>query len=251
MYQEERLLKTLEYLNYSNKLSVHEICEMFDVSRDTARRDIVKLVEQGAVVRTHGGITLPGLDDTIRNYRERLEAHSEEKIRIAEKALSLVKEKEHYFFDVSTTVSFMAKQLNKLVTVFTHSLDNIEILSDNKEVSVHSIGGRLNKANRFFYNMDLKNSLEGLHFDAAFLGAAAIMPDGIYYADYEDAIIKQTSAKQSDKVILLADFEKFGRTAYYKGVDWNQIDVLITDKTPPPLYMDIINKNNIELITTK
>jgi DeoR/GlpR family transcriptional regulator of sugar metabolism len=99
--------------------------------------------------------------------------------------------------------------------------------------------------------MDLKNSLEGIHFDATFLGAAAIIPDGIYYADYEDAFIKQTSAKQSDKVIILADFEKFGKTGYYKGVNWDQIDVLITDKTPPSLYLDIINNNNIELITIK
>ncbi len=150
MYQEERLKKILEYLDCSNNLSVHEICKMFDISRDTARRDIVKLVEEGTVMRTHGGITLPGLINTIRDYRQRLEAHSEEKRKISEKALMSIKDNEHYFFDVSTTVSYLAKELNKNVTVFTHSLDNIEILSENKDVTVHCIGGCLNKENRFF-----------------------------------------------------------------------------------------------------
>jgi DeoR family transcriptional regulator, carbon catabolite repression regulator len=247
MYQEERLLKILEYLNYSNNLSVHEICRMFDISRDTARRDIVKLVEEGTVIRTHGGVTLPGLIDIVRNYRERLEANSQEKKDIARKALMFIKENEHYFFDVSTTVSYLAKELNKNVTVFTHSLDNIEILSENKDVSVHCIGGCLNKTNRFFYNMDCKSYLYGIHFDVAFLGAAAITEDGIYYVNNEDAFIKQTAAKQSDKVILLADFEKYRKTAYYKGLNWDQIDILITDRTPPPLYVDIIESHNIEL----
>jgi Transcriptional regulators of sugar metabolism len=48
-------------------------------------------------------------------------------------------------------------------------------------------------------------------------------------------------------VIVPAGFEKFGKTSYYKGLSWEQIDVLITDKTPPVIYMDIINKYNIEL----
>lgn len=247
MYQEERLLKILEYLNNSNHLSVHDICRIFDISRDTARRDIVRLVEEGTVIRTHGGITLPGFDETIYSYRERLESHSQEKKEIAEKALTFIKENEHYFFDVSTTIGYLAKKLNSKVTIFTHSLDNIEILSGNQEVSVHSIGGCLNKANRFFYSFDYSSSIESTHFDASFIGAAAISEDGVFYADYEDALIKKTSAKQSDKVIVLAGFEKFGKTSYYKGLSWEQIDILITDKTPTSIYMDIINKHNIEL----
>ena len=247
MYQEERLLRILESLNLSSNLSVHEICKMFDISRDTARRDIVKLVEEGTVIRTHGGITLPGLINTIRNYRERLDAHSEEKRAIADNALMYIKDFEHYFFDVSTTVSYLAKAVDKNVTVFTHSLDNIEILSENKDVSVFCIGGGLNKTNRFFYNIDCNSYLYGIHFDVAFLGAAAITQDGIYYANHEDAFIKQTCAKQSDKVILLVDFEKFGKTAYYKGVNWDQIDVIITDRLPPTFYVDIIKNHDIEL----
>jgi len=248
MYQEERLLKILEYLNYANRISVQEICKMFSISRDTARRDIVRLVEEGTVSRTHGGITLPGLSDTIHNYRERREAHHGEKKAIAEKALMLINESEHYFFDVSTTISYLCEILNKKVTVFTHSLDNIEILSGKAEVSVHSIGGNLNKTNRFFYSLNCENSLAGIHFDTAFLGAAAIMEDGIYYSEYEDAFIKQIAVKQTNKVILLADFDKYGKNAYYRGLNWDQIDIIITDRVPPALYMDIINKYFIKLI---
>lgn len=248
MYQEERLLKVLEYLNEHNHMSIHDICEMFNVSRDTARRDIVKLINQGTAIRTHGGISLPVLKNAIKEYRERIEAYSEEKKSIAKKTLEFIEEDKHYFFDVSTIVSFLAKEINKPIWVFTHSLDNIEILSDKEEVDVHSIGGCLNKKNRFFYKADFGNYIDRIRFDVAILGAAAITEDGIYYVDEEDALIKQAAIKKSGVVIVLTEYEKFKCLSYYKGIDWDQIDIIITDKMPPSAFVDIIESHDIQLV---
>jgi len=250
MYQEERLLKVLEYLNQNNYMSIHDICEMFNVSRDTARRDIVKLINQGTAIRTHGGVSLPVLKNTIKEYRERIEAYSEEKKSIAKKALEFIEEDKHYFFDVSTIVSFLAQEINQSIWVLTHSLDNIEILSEKENVEVHSIGGCLNKKNRFFYKADYVNYLDGIRFDTAILGAASITEEGIYYVDEEDALIKQAAAKKSDIVIILAEYEKFKCLSYYRGVNWEQIDIIITDKIPPSVFVDIIESYDIKLIIT-
>ncbi|WP_297427998.1 DeoR/GlpR family DNA-binding transcription regulator [Clostridium sp.] len=248
MYQEERLLKILEYLNEHNYMSIHDICNMFNVSRDTARRDIVKLINQGTAVRTHGGIGLPILRNTIKEYRERIEAYSEEKRFIAKKALEFIEEEKHYFFDVSTIISFLAQELNKSIWVLTHSLDNIEILSEKEDMDVNCIGGSLNRKNRFFYGADSINNLGKMRFDAVILGAAAITEDGIYYVDEEDALIKQIAAKKSDRVIVLAEYEKFKRLSYYKGVEWELIDIIITDKMPPSAFVEIIKSHDIQLI---
>ena len=248
MYQEERLLKVLEYLNEHNYMSIHDICEMFNVSRDTARRDIVKLINQGTAIRTHGGISLPVLKNTIKEYRERIEAYSEEKKSIAKKALEFIEEGKHYFFDVSTIVSFLAQEINQSIWVLTHSLDNIEILSEKENIDIHSIGGCLNKKNRFFYKADYVNYLDGIRFDTAILGAASITEDGIYYVDEEDALIKQAAVKKSDIVIVLAEYEKFKCLSYYRGVKWEQIDVIITDEMPPSAFVDIIESYDIKLI---
>ena len=250
MYQEERLLKVLEYLNEHNYMSIHDICEMFNVSRDTARRDILKLINQGTAIRTHGGISLPVLKNTIKEYRERIEAYSEEKKSIAKKALEFIEEGKHYFFDVSTIVSFLSQEINQSIWVLTHSLDNIEILSEKGNIDIHSIGGCLNKKNRFFYKADYVNYLDGIRFDTAILGAASITEEGIYYVDEEDALIKQAAVKKSDIVIVLAEYEKFKCLSYYKGVNWEQIDIIITDKMPPSVFVDIIESYDIKLITT-
>ncbi|MTT31880.1 DeoR family transcriptional regulator [Terrilactibacillus sp. BCM23-1] len=248
MYQEERLLKILEQLNEQQSMSVNEICERFHVSRDTARRDIVKLVEKGAVIRTHGGVSLPKLNETLLAYRERVHTYSKEKMRIGAKANTLIKENQTCFFDVSTTVSYLAERLKHKVNVFTHSLDIAEILSNQDPISLFLLGGKFNVNNRFFFDMESIQQVLNINFDLAFLGAAAIMDDGVFFEDKEDAYMKQTITKRASRNVVLADYKKFKLTSYYKGIDWQDIDVIITDKMPPKVFVNKIQDVGIDLI---
>lgn len=79
MYQEERLLSILDFLQKNKRISVEEICTMFHVSRDTARRDLVKLEVENSIIRTRGGAILPSIQEEIKNYSKRLETVSQEK----------------------------------------------------------------------------------------------------------------------------------------------------------------------------
>lgn len=79
MYQEERLYEILNILREKTVLSNKEIMETFNISRDTARRDIVRLVDEGVAIRTHGGIAVPSIRTEIKDYKSRLSINSEEK----------------------------------------------------------------------------------------------------------------------------------------------------------------------------
>lgn len=59
MFQEERMQLIVEHLRKHNRISADDIVALFDVSRDTARRDLIKLEEQDAIIRTRGGAILP------------------------------------------------------------------------------------------------------------------------------------------------------------------------------------------------
>lgn len=59
MYQEERMQLIMDHLANSGRISIEEICSIFEVSRDTARRDLIKLEDQDLIVRTRGGALLP------------------------------------------------------------------------------------------------------------------------------------------------------------------------------------------------
>lgn len=89
MYQEERIYKILEILKTKKTMTNQEIMDQFHISRDTARRDIVRLVSENLAVRTHGGITLNDVHQ-IGNYQTRKQENEEIKNEIGKTAVSLI-----------------------------------------------------------------------------------------------------------------------------------------------------------------
>jgi DeoR/GlpR family transcriptional regulator of sugar metabolism len=185
--------------------------------------------------------------NNMYSYKERLNLNINEKKRIVEKAMLFIHNNGTYFFDVSTNIELLAKGLNKKTTIFTHSLDNFNILSEKQDVVVNLISGEFNNKNRFFYRTDYKKYFEGIEFDTAFLGAGAIKRDGIYYENEEDAFIKNEVVKRSKRVILLAEHQKYEKNTYYKGIDLDKINIIIVDPISVSLFWDIIKSQNIEV----
>ncbi|MED4128085.1 DeoR/GlpR family DNA-binding transcription regulator [Shouchella miscanthi] len=256
MYQEERLVKIVSELKKRGKLSNQDVCQLLDVSRDTARRDIIRLVEEGNAVRTHGGIASTFLMSELEKYKEsgfneRKERASREKRMIAKKAASLLKDKDLCFFDVSTTIASLSTLVTKKIAVYTHSLDNAEILAKKEFVDFHLLGGRFNQENRFFYDLfTIKSQLEDVYFDYAFIGAAGLTEDGVYFVDKEDARIKKEAIKRAKRVYVLTDYEKFNKTSYYKSAGLADIDVVITNEFPPENLRECFLSNHIQVELT-
>ena len=101
MYQEQRLEKILTLLEERGNLSVKEMVDELEVSKDTVRRDFDCLSQRNLAQRTHGGI-LPVKNTTVLGFQERQKGLTEDKKKMADLALSLVKDQSLLFFDVST-----------------------------------------------------------------------------------------------------------------------------------------------------
>lgn len=139
MYQEERIYQILKLLKEKKTMTNQEIMDYFYISRDTARRDIVRLVNENLAVRTHGGITLNDVHQ-IGSYQTRKQENEEIKNKIGKVAVSLIKEHKAVFFDTSTTIATLCQYVSQNIEAYSHSLDNIEILSNH--CSCHMIGGK-------------------------------------------------------------------------------------------------------------
>ncbi|MBQ0064480.1 MAG: DeoR/GlpR transcriptional regulator [Firmicutes bacterium] len=231
MYQEERLVEIINLLQKKNTLSKQEIIEIFDVSRDTARRDIVRLVNENRAVRTHGGITLASFHSAIPNYNERKIENKSIKEKLAEKAKQYITVHKVAFFDVSTTIACLCSKIPTGLEVYTHSLDNVEILSQKHATNM--IGGKYHAKNRYMYGSQTLEELDTIYFDIAFLGAASINADGIYVEEKEDAAIKKKVAKRSACVVVIADHTKFTKQSTYKALDFTEINILTTSQPLP------------------
>ncbi|CCQ21668.1 HTH-type transcriptional repressor GlcR [Listeria monocytogenes N53-1] len=145
MNQKERIVEELKLLENMKTISQEELMQIFSISKDTARRDILKLVESGLAERYPGGVSLPVLKPQIESYTSRLVKQSEQKQKIAYVAGKVIKDHMTIYLDVSTTVHFLASGLeqNDLVVV-TNSMDNAIAASQKEDNKVYLLGGFFN-----------------------------------------------------------------------------------------------------------
>ncbi|MBW7457608.1 DeoR/GlpR family DNA-binding transcription regulator [Paenibacillus sepulcri] len=249
MYQEERILAIKAYLEQHQRVSIQDICEIFNVSRDTARRDLLKMDELGIINRTHGGAVLPQKNKEIYEYKERLVRQSGNKRDIGLYAASLIKDGDFILMDASTTVQFTADHLaSRDVAVVTNSIDIADALSRKERVRTYLLGGELNPQHRFLYGQSTIAKLSDYQVDKLFLGACGITVNGLSYPHEEDGDVKREMIRRADQVIVLADHTKFGHQMFYKISGLESIDLLITDRQPDQELTDKLAENNVELL---
>ena len=250
LYQEERLVLIMDFLKKHNRISVEQICSLFDVSRDTARRDLVRLEEEKSIVRTRGGAILPSVRDEIKNYTNRLTIVTEEKRIIGNKAASLIYPGDRVILDASTTVQACAEQMENMdCTIITNSINQAEVLSSKPEINIQLLGGTLQKEHRFLYGSTVLEKLSEYHVDKVFIGVVGISENGLTIALEEDGLVKRKMIQQAKQVIVLADHTKLGLTDFFRFADLQDIDLLITDQTPSKEFRELLRKNNVELLT--
>lgn len=252
MYQDERLQKILDYLDEYKRINVEQICSLCNVSRDTARRDLVKLEEKGAILRTRGGALLPTLTKEIKSYKDRIYTDSKEKKAIGKLAASLVKNGDKIIMDTSTTVQACSDFLQvDNCTVITNSINQADILSNKPEVHIHLLGGLLNQDQRFLYGQSVITMLSNYYVDKAFIGTCGLTQNGVMVAFEEDGFIMKKMIEQAEQVILLVDSSKFGKKGFFKVAELSQIDIMITDKLPDKALMDILDQYKINVMIAK
>ncbi|WP_445490896.1 DeoR/GlpR family DNA-binding transcription regulator [Niallia sp. 03133] len=248
MSQEERLLLILQYLTDHNRITVEDICTYYDVSRDTARRDLVKLEEQQKIIRTRGGAILPSNHKRVHNYHHRLQYVSEEKKKIGKLAATLIQDNDHIILDTSTTVQAMGEYIDLECTVITNSIHVAEILSDKTNPNIHLLGGILHKEHRYLYGHSVLEKLDYFTVDKVFIGIVGISENGLTIVDEEDGAVKRKMMQRAKQVIVLADHSKIGITEFFQFAKLEEIDLVITDEEPNQAFIQLLTENNVELL---
>ena len=249
MNQDERLIRILNFLETHKTMNIKQMCDMYNISRDTARRDIVKLSKNNAVVRTYGGVALSTFHKKIDNYQERSLNELETKKLIGMEASNYIANNDMIYLDVSTTVNFITQYFtSKNVTIVTNSIDSAYTLAQSEDATIHFLGGVLKKSTRHVTGYSTTEKLKDYHFNKVFIGAVGITDEGIYYGFEEDIHFKRELIKHADQVILLADHTKFHQRQNYKALTLESIDTFITDQELPNDLHNMMIKHGVEVI---
>ncbi|WP_440117370.1 DeoR/GlpR family DNA-binding transcription regulator [Paenibacillus sp. QZ-Y1] len=248
MFQEERMQLIIQHLHKHNRISADEIVTLFDVSRDTARRDLIKLEDQDAIIRTRGGAILPPPPQESKSYKDRLLYVSEEKRAIGKLAAAIVRQGENIILDSSTTVQACAENLNgKSCTVITNSIHSADLLSNHTAVQIRLLGGKVDKEQRYVYGAPVLETLSHYYVDKAFIGIGGMTMDG-FSASEEEGKIKHKMMQAAKQVIVLADHSKFDKRYGYRFADWSLVDVLITDQWPSKEWLAFLTELQVEIL---
>ncbi|GIO84060.1 putative HTH-type transcriptional regulator YulB [Paenibacillus faecis] len=246
----ERYEKIVQLVNERGSIRVTELSELCSVTEETIRRDLDRLEQAGRLKRSHGGAVSVKEAQLEVPYFEREVTRSEEKKRIAEEAVKLVRPHDRILLDASTSAWYMAKIMPDIpMTVLTNSIKVVTELSTKEKVEVISVGGRLSPRSLSFVGPLAEKSLESFHVDKLFFSCKGVhLERGISESGELQARLKQQMMGMADQKILLADSSKFGVQAFTQVADLSSVDTVISDSSLTP---DIVESLGAVGLTVK
>lgn len=249
--QSERLDAICAYLGQHYRIGIEDICRLFGVTRDTARRDVVRLDADGRVLRVRGGAVLPPQGRQVEQYAQR-NGGSAAKQAVGRAAAALLRSGERVLFDTSTTVLEAARAAavsgTAPLSVVTNSIDVAEALGQVDGVELHVLGGRFNAWQRSLEGAQARLGVAQFQFDKLILGACAIDPAGMTCPSDDEASLKQAMMRQASQVIVLADVSKFSKAFMHRLCSFDAIDVLVTDQPPPAAIAAALATAGVQVI---
>lgn len=231
MFEEERLKKIAEYVQSRTRASVQELCELFNVSESTARRDLNELEKRKLLKRTHGGAVFLESVSFEPTYYEKEDKYRYEKERIAKKAAEFIEDGDSLIIDSGTTTLYLASELSRFkdLTVVTNSINLITKLSDMPNINIMSTGGTLRKNTMALAGPAAEQSLEKIRVDKAFIATNGIdITFGLTTPNVVEASIKQKMMNAAEQNFILADHTKIGHVSFAKFGDVSEIDACVT-----------------------
>lgn len=214
-------------------VSVDELVEELQVSRETIRRDIVQLEGEGKLRRVHGGVERSEVSNEPR-FVDRMRVNAVAKKRIGVAAARLVQPGMLVSVDAGTTALTFAKAMASIpdVTIISNSAVAINvILAIRPDADVVLIGGHVIP------------EIPGTFGEMATSSIRHYIPDlGVFSPVGLDVYRGATDFHQSEaefahalihsakKTVALADTSKLGTVSRVEICACKEIDILVTEK---------------------
>jgi DeoR/GlpR family transcriptional regulator of sugar metabolism len=255
MEQVERRNIIVEIIRRQGRISIEEICQHFEVSEMTARRDLQDLDRNGLLRRVHGGAVSSFGRSFEPGYQMRASNNIDAKVAIGKKAAELVADGDSIALDVGTTTLEVARALKNhhSLTILTASLPiAFELISNHSvgtDIRLILTGGVLRSGELSMVGDFAERTFQEIHVDKAFLGIGGLsIENGLTEYNLEDAMVKRALIKSAQKVIVVADSSKLERTTFASVCPVSAINVLITDEKAPKRIIQNLLQKKIEVL---
>lgn len=247
----ERRNEILMKLQAERRVVVSELSQLYDVSEETIRRDLEKLVNEGVAIKSYGGAVINENANLEVPFNIRKNYNVIVKQKIAEQIAAMVKDGESLMLDASSTAVYIAKALKekKNLTVITNSIEIIVELMDMPEWKVLSTGGLSREGSFALVGPQTDKMLKSYHVDKAVISCKGFdLESGITDSDELHANNKITMLGAAGKKILAVDKSKFDKTAFTAIGALDDITTVVTDEEPDRRWLQAFEEAGIECV---
>ena len=249
----ERRNEILEKLQTDRRVVVSELSQLYDVSEETIRRDLEKLVNDGYAIKSYGGAVINENINIELPFNIRKNRNILGKQHIAELVTEFVNDGDSIMLDASTTAVYIAKALQekgkKNLTVITNSIEIIIELFDVQDWTILSTGGVSRDGSFALVGPQTDRMLSSYHVDKSIISCKGIdMSAGVTDSDDLHANNKRTMLKAAKEKILAIDSSKFDRVAFTEIGALDELTTVVTDEKPEDKWLQVFKDSGIQCI---
>ena len=235
----QRQKDILMRVHAEGEVGVDTLAGRFGVTAQQIRRDLAVLCDQGMAMRTHGGVRRPVSVANIE-YDARRNLSMQAKQAIAAAAAGLIEDNTAVAINIGTTTEAVANALfnHDNLMVLTNNLNILQLMARAPGKQLVLVGGTVRAQDGAVVGGAAVEFIERYKVDYAVIGASALDDDGaILDFDSREVDVARAILRNARKKILVCDAGKFLRRAPVRICGIDEIDVMVTDRQPPPQFV--------------
>jgi DeoR family transcriptional regulator, glycerol-3-phosphate regulon repressor len=252
--KDDRRQRILTELRASPSVRLSSLAGLLGVTKETIRRDIDELSEQGLLSRIYGGAVAP-----FMNYepglRERTKVNQEGRRRMAALAVSLVQDCNVLMIDTGATMAHVCEQLARTVpdsgevelTVITNSLKNTTTLAANPSIRIVICPGSYDDREAAAFGSQTIEFISRFNADAFLSSGGAVGQDGVTDANSEAVAIKRAMLGRCARNLFVIEAAKFNSVMFERVCSLAEINELVTDEPILPELALALATSNVKL----
>jgi DeoR/GlpR family transcriptional regulator of sugar metabolism len=253
MIPAERQAAVEEYLRKEGFAQVDELSRLLEVSPITIRRDLALLEKKGLLERSHGGARYRNVIYQEALYEEKGKARIEEKEAIGKWIAQLIQPGETIFLNSGSTMRSVAAALanRRDIRIITNNMTVFQVLGSVDGPEVIVTGGTYRPQSQCLVGGETLEFLRGIFADRCIIGTDGISLDkGLTSPVSQEAAVTRLMVEQCQgDVIVGMDSSKLGRISHFKTVEWEKVDLVVTDRASDSSLREEFEKVGLRIDT--
>ncbi len=249
----KRIEEIKDYIYENKTVTLDQICENFDISKSTIRRDLNEILENSDIKKIYGGVTVLSKKE-LTSFEERNISNLKIKERIAATAAELVEDGDIIFIDSGTTTLRIIDSIitKKDLTILTNNVEIILRAIPYDNLNIISLSGTLNRKTLSFTGSSAAQVLQSYNISKAFMATTGFsIVSGVTNSSPMESDIKRMAVQRSQQVYLLADSSKYGVVSLITYCNLNKVTALITEAYPPKDVCSFIEESGGKILLAK